>query len=140
MATATLHCSVITPEAAVYEGPVESVVLPAHDGEIGILVDRAPLMCKLGAGRLRVRTAGPAEEAWFIDGGFAQVVDNRVVVLTQKAIRPDRIDRAAAQAQLAAAQAQLAAARALPARDDAEYKRKAAAEAGARAQLRAAGG
>ncbi|GMV98845.1 MAG: hypothetical protein AMXMBFR83_31930 [Phycisphaerae bacterium] len=133
MATATLHCSVITPEAAVYEGPVESVVLPAHDGEIGILVDRAPLMCKLGAGRLRVRTAGPAEEAWFIDGGFAQVVDNRVVVLTQKAIRPDRIDRAAAQAQLAAA-------RALPARDDAEYKRKAAAEAGARAQLRAAGG
>ena len=43
-----LTCSVITPEAQVFDGAAESVVVPAHDGEIGILFNRAPLLAKLG--------------------------------------------------------------------------------------------
>jgi F-type H+-transporting ATPase subunit epsilon len=129
----TLRCSVITPEAQVYEGSAEFVVLPAHDGEIGILPDRAPLLCKLGAGRLRLRAPGGVEESWFIDGGFAQVLENRVVVLTQKAVDPGQIDRARAQAQLAEA-------RAMRADDEVAARRKVAAEASARAQLRIAQG
>lgn len=134
MATAAkLHCSVITPEAQVYDGMAESVVLPAHDGEIGILPHRAPLLCKLGAGKLRLRPVGGAEESWFIDGGFAQVIDNRVVVLTQKAVRPAEIDRARAQILLEEA-------RSMPATDEVDYRRKTAAEESARAQLRVAAG
>ena len=134
MATApALHCSVITPETQIFDGPAEFVVIPAHDGEIGILHDRAPLLAKLGAGRMRVRAVGGGEESWFVDGGFAQVLDNRVVVLTQKAVRPDQIDPAKAAAQLAAA-------RAMPTGDEVAFKRKAVAEASARAQLRVAGG
>lgn len=93
--TAALRCKAITPEAQIYDGPAESVVLPAHDGEIGILANRAMLLCKLGSGRLKIRpTGGCAEETWFVDGGFAQVVDNSVVVLTQKAVPPAQIDKA----------------------------------------------
>ena len=55
MAEQTFQCRVITPEAQVYDGQVEAVVIPAHDGEIGILFNRAPLLCKLGPGRMRVR-------------------------------------------------------------------------------------
>jgi F-type H+-transporting ATPase subunit epsilon len=132
MATTSLQCSVITPESQVYDGQVESVVMPAHDGEIGILHDRAPLVCKLGAGRLRVK-AGEVQESWFIDGGFAQVLDNRVTVLTQQAIRPEQINRAEAEAMLARA-------RQMPAGDDVAFRRKSQAEASARARLRIATG
>jgi F-type H+-transporting ATPase subunit epsilon len=134
MATAPeLNCSVITPEAKVFEGRVESVVIPVHDGEVGILPDRAPLVARLGAGVMRVRVDGSHDRrSWFIDGGFAQVLENRVVVLTQKAVSPERIDASKAAEQLAAA-------RAMPARDELAFKRKAAAEGSARAQLRAAG-
>jgi len=133
MPTATaLHCSIITPEARVFEGPAEFVAIPAHDGEIGILPQRAPLVARLGAGRLRLRAPGGTEQSWFIDSGFAQVLENRVVVLSQRALRPEQIEVSKAQEQLAAA-------RALRADDEAALKRKAAAEASARAQLRMAG-
>ena len=130
MAEKTLQCSVITPEAQVFEGAVEAVVLPAHDGEIGILFNRAPLLCKLGAGSLRVRS-DVGEESWFIDGGFAQVIDNQVTVLTKKAVPSEDIT-------LADAQARLAEALEMPAVDEISAHRKAQAVAGARAQLRMA--
>ncbi len=101
MARTPLTCSVITPEAKVFEAQVDEVVVPAHDGEVGIRRDRAPLVCLLGAGRLKVRV-GEREECWFIDSGFAQVLDNRVVVLTRTAQRPEELSAEEARAALAA--------------------------------------
>ncbi len=106
MATASaLRCQVITPEAAVLDTAASAVVLTAHDGEIGILPGRAPLLCKLGIGELRITTIGGTERL-FIDGGFAHVLDNVVVVLTQQALRVGDIDVAAVREQLAALGAQ----------------------------------
>ena len=130
MTAETLQCSVITPAARVYDGQVRSVVIPAHDGKIGILPNRAALLCKLGTGRMRIRTDG-AEESWFIDGGFARVLDNQVIVLTQEALPPARIDRSHAQALLAEA-------RRIKVVDEITARRKAQLEAAARARLRIA--
>ncbi|MDM8008927.1 MAG: ATP synthase F1 subunit epsilon [Phycisphaerae bacterium] len=130
MADKTFKCSVITPEAQVFDGNVESVVLPVHDGEIGILFNRAPLLCKLGAGSLRLRK-GNEETTWFVDGGFAQVIENQVTVLTQKALRPEEISAADAQARLEEA-------RKMPAGDELAARRKDRAVASARAQIRMA--
>jgi F-type H+-transporting ATPase subunit epsilon len=80
-----IHCTVITPERKVLDQSAEAVVIPAHDGEIGILVNRAALMCELGVGQLRCTSGGHVQRA-FIDGGFAQVHDNNVIVLTSAAI------------------------------------------------------
>ena len=91
----TFHCSVITPERAVLEADATSVVFPAHDGEVGILKNHAPLLYKLGVGVLRVKTP-EGEQAFFIDGGFAQMVDNRLTLLTQQARPVAEIDRAVA--------------------------------------------
>ncbi|UCE60386.1 MAG: ATP synthase F1 subunit epsilon [Phycisphaerales bacterium] len=100
----TFHCSVITPEKAVLECDATSVVFPAHDGEMGVLLNRAPLLCKMGIGALRVETAED-KQIMFVDGGFAQVVDNRLTILTEQAKTPDEIDRAAAEAILVEVQA-----------------------------------
>ena len=79
-----LKVSVISPEAVLFEGEAQSVVAPAFDGEVGILENHAPLMTLLGTGELRLGGGG-ADRRFTIDGGFLQVVDNVVRVVTEKA-------------------------------------------------------
>jgi F-type H+-transporting ATPase subunit epsilon len=94
---ATLHCTVVTPERSILDEDAERIVVPAHDGEIGILPGHARLLAKLGVGVLRVTTSGKTHEV-FIEGGFVQVADNRVTVLTDTASELQKIDVAAAEA------------------------------------------
>ena len=76
-----LKVSVISPESVLFEGEVTSVVAPAFDGEIGILTDHAPMMTLLGKGSLRLD-----QKSFTIEGGFLQVVDNNVRIVTEKAV------------------------------------------------------
>jgi len=100
----TFHCSVITPERAVIECDARFVAFPAHDGERGVLPNHAPLLCKMGIGRLRVET--PDEKhTLFVDGGFAQIADNRLTILSEQARRPAEIDVGAVTHALADARA-----------------------------------
>lgn len=78
-----LKVSVISPEAVLFEGETDSVVAPAFDGEIGILRGHAPLMALLGEGELRLGSgSGPR---FRVGGGFMQVLDNHVRIVTEKA-------------------------------------------------------
>lgn len=88
-----IRLMVVTPERQVLDESVDSVVIPAHDGELGILRNRAALMCELGVGQLRY-TAGSRTERLFIDGGFAQVHANEVTVLTERSCTPAEITEA----------------------------------------------
>lgn len=84
MAEKTFHCSVVTPERAVLDTDATFVAFPAHDGEFGILQNRAPLLCQLGKGTLRVEL-GKETQRFKIEGGFAQMVDNKLTILTGSA-------------------------------------------------------
>jgi F-type H+-transporting ATPase subunit epsilon len=79
-----LKVSVISPERILFEGPARGVVAPAFDGEMGILPMHAPLMTLLGRGTLRVDTA-EGEKRFGVTGGFLQVVDDEVRVVTESA-------------------------------------------------------
>jgi F-type H+-transporting ATPase subunit epsilon len=79
-----LTVSVISPEAVLYEGTTDSVVAPAFDGEVGILTGHAPMMTLLGTGVLRLGGGGGSQR-FNVAGGFLQVVDNVVRVVTEKA-------------------------------------------------------
>ena len=79
-----LKVSVISPERVLYEGTARGVIAPAFDGEVGILPMHAPLMTLLGRGTLRVDTAA-GEQRFQVDGGFLQVVDDAVRVVTEQA-------------------------------------------------------
>ena len=81
---APLSISVISPERTVYEGEADMVVAPAWDGEVGILKNHAPMMVLLGEGDLRVRR-GEREERFFVGGGFLQVVDNTITIMSEHA-------------------------------------------------------
>ena len=130
MARGLFHLSIITPERAVLEADASFVAFPAWDGEVGILHGRAPLLYKLGIGRLRAETP-EGEQVFYVDGGFAQMVDDRLTILTQQAKRRDEIDRAAAERALAAA-------RDTPAPNEEAVEARQKAIERARAQLRIA--
>lgn len=101
---APLECSVITPERQVLSTPATAVVFPAHDGLVGILHDRAPLLCELGTGVMRVDLPGGQSKQVFVDAGFAQVLDNHVTILTERAAAAEDIIRADAEKELAEAE------------------------------------
>ena len=101
-ASGTLHCVVVTPERALLDETADFVALPMYDGELGILPGRAPLIGRLGCGELRIRRGG-AVERYYVDGGFAEVRQNEVTVLTAKALKPSEINEAAAQQALESA-------------------------------------
>jgi F-type H+-transporting ATPase subunit epsilon len=78
-----LTVSVISPEAVLFEGTTDSVVAPAVDGEVGILTGHAPMMTLLGKGNLRLGTGA----RFLVEGGFLQVVDDTVRVVTEHATK-----------------------------------------------------
>ena len=100
----TFHCSVITPERRVLECEATFVAFPAHDGEIGVLRNRAPLVCKLGIGSLRVETSTETH-VFFVNEGFAQVVENHLTILTPQARAAEDIDADASQGAMVEARA-----------------------------------
>jgi len=77
-----MHVTVISPEAAMFDGQADSVVAPAFDGEVGILPRHAPFMTLLGEGTLVVRQ-GETARRFTVRGGFLQVVDDRVRIVTE---------------------------------------------------------
>lgn len=82
--TSRLTVALITPGATIYEGEADMVVVPAWDGEVGFLRDHAPMMALLGEGSMRVTLEGK-ERRFHLAGGFVQVADNVVSVLTERA-------------------------------------------------------
>jgi F-type H+-transporting ATPase subunit epsilon len=83
-AAGALHVVVLSPEATVYEGEADQVIAPAYNGSLGILRGHAPLMALLGEGALRI-TRGGQELRYTVSGGFLQVADNQVTVLSERA-------------------------------------------------------
>ncbi|HWP70277.1 MAG TPA: ATP synthase F1 subunit epsilon [Gemmatimonadaceae bacterium] len=80
-----LTVSVISPERILFEGTVDSLVAPAFDGEVGILPRHATMMTLLGKGELRLGDGGSAGR-FQIEGGFLQVLNDSVRVVTERAV------------------------------------------------------
>jgi len=93
----TFQLSVVTPEREVLALEARFAALPAFDGEMGILAHRAPLLAQLGSGALRIEAADGARRVLFVHGGFAQMVDDKLTLLTEEAREPDSVDRATAE-------------------------------------------
>ena len=115
MAEQELHLIVITPARAVYDDDARSVVVPAFDGELGVMANHAALISLLGNGPLRITRADGSRELLAVRGGFLQVKNNVVTVLTQESVMADEIDSKQVDADLEEA-------RALPAVTDEEFE------------------
>ena len=97
-----LYCVVVTPEKTVLDHAAEFVALPLFDGELGVAPGRAPMIGRLGYGELRMVEGGQTKRL-YVDGGFVQIANNRVTVLTNRAIPAAELDEAVASEQLESA-------------------------------------
>ena len=79
-----MKVTVISPERSVFEGDADSLVAPAFDGEVGILPRHAPFITLLGEGRLTA-VQGATRRTFHVRGGFLQVVEDAVRVVTESA-------------------------------------------------------
>ena len=101
---AELQVSVVTPEATVLETKCDGVTLPMFDGQAGVLAGHSPLIGRLSPGELRINN-GTAVQRFYVDGGFVQIADDHVSVLTGRSIPVADIDVNVAKADLEKAQA-----------------------------------
>ncbi len=123
-----LQVVVVTPEKTLLDETVDFVSLPLYDGELGVLPGRAPLIGRLGYGELRTKQDETVQR-YYVDGGFAQVRDDVVTVMTNRALTTDAIDPTAAARELEQAQEKIA-------HSDLEFAAKQKAVARSRAMLR----
>lgn len=78
-----MKVAVISPEKTIFEGEADSVVVPAWDGQVGVMRGHAPMLVLLGEGEMRVLSGG-SEQKFYVAGGFMQVADDTVTVLSER--------------------------------------------------------
>lgn len=110
---ATFAFSLVTPSEIKFEGTAEIVVAPGMAGDLAALANHAPMLTTLRAGVVRATVgAGGASSSrrieFAVDGGFMQLLPDRVLVLTDRALSTAEIDADAARRDLERAEAEIA--------------------------------
>lgn len=104
----TFWLKVIASDHVFYNGNCEALVVPAHDGEVGILPHREAMILAIQEGELKFWIPGEQEYHHAVVGlGIVQVVNNRVTVVVDTAERPEDIDEVRAKQALERAKEQL---------------------------------
>lgn len=94
-----LQCIVVTPERTVLSAAAQFVALPLFDGELGVAPGHSPMIGRLGCGELRLDT-GEGIQRYYVEGGFVEVVGNRISLLTNRAVPAAKIDELASRQAL----------------------------------------
>jgi F-type H+-transporting ATPase subunit epsilon len=103
----TLKLEIVTPDEKTYSEDVEMVTLPGAEGEMGIYPNHIPLMTPIVPGEITVRKDG---QDYFlaVGEGFVEITGERVVILTDMAIRADNLDDVKAEEARRRAEARMA--------------------------------
>ena len=100
----TIHVDIVSPEGQMFTGEATMVFVPGIEGELGIAPRHAPLLTTLAAGVVRVVVEGQDEQSFYVGGGALEVQPHAVSVMADTAARAHDIDEAAAQAAKARAE------------------------------------
>lgn len=118
---ASFQLELVSPEKLLLSRLVDMAVIPAAEGEMGVLAGHAPMIVSLRGGVIAVHEGGQVTERLFVAGGFAEVGPDRVTILADEATPLAALSKADAELRLREADAALTAAA-----NDAPEKREAA--------------
>lgn len=102
---AMFQLELVSPEKLLLSRAVEMVVIPAAEGEMGVLPGHAAMIVTLRGGTIRVIEGGRDAERLFVAGGFAEVTPDRVTILADEAIPLTELSKAEADRRVAEAEA-----------------------------------
>ena len=100
----------VSPSRLLKSKPVEMVIVPGAEGDIGVLPNHSPLICTVRPGVIKMYEGGKVSEEIFVAGGFCEVSTERCTVLSEEAMMIADIDASEAQARLTEAEKAVAAA------------------------------
>jgi F-type H+-transporting ATPase subunit epsilon len=89
----------VSPERLLFAGEVDSVVVPASEGQITVLKDHAPFMSTMKPGVVEV-SDGARTQRLFVRGGFADVSSRGLTILAEQAVPVEELDLAAIDAEI----------------------------------------
>lgn len=93
----TFQVHILAADKTLYEGPCVSLIIPASDGERGILAHHSGMMAAIVPGTIRWQPPGGAVQLAAVSPGMVKVENNEVLVLVDSAERPEEIDEARAR-------------------------------------------
>jgi F-type H+-transporting ATPase subunit epsilon len=126
---------VVTPDKSVVSEEAQIVVAPGEHGEFGVLIGHTSFLTTLKIGMLRYKDTGGSERVAFVNGGFAEVLPNKVTILAESADRRREIDVERARDAMKRAEQRLAEART---KEDIDFRRAQVALQRAIARIRIA--
>jgi len=88
----TFRFDLVSPERVLVSEDVAEVIVPASEGDFGMLPNHAPIIASLRPGALTVRGNG-GERKYFVRGGLAEGRPEQLTVLAQRAMPLDELDR-----------------------------------------------
>ena len=98
----------VSPSALLASDEVEMVVVPGEDGDFGVLIGHSPVLSNLRPGVVDLYNDGQISNSLFVDGGFAEVTDERCTLLATNAKHVNEISAEEVAGRLEAAEAQIA--------------------------------
>jgi F-type H+-transporting ATPase subunit epsilon len=101
-----IDLEIVSPEKLLVARPVDMVVIPGSEGDLGALPGHAPTMLLLRGGTISLYENGQVTESLFVTGGFAEVTPERVTVLADETFALSELSRAEGERRLAAAKAE----------------------------------
>jgi F-type H+-transporting ATPase subunit epsilon len=101
---------IVSPDRLLLSQPVDMAVIPAAEGEMGVLPGHAPMIVLLRGGTITLHEGGRPTSRLYVSGGFAEITPERCTVLADEAIPVSEVSRRLADARLADADAAYAAA------------------------------
>ncbi len=96
---------IVSPDRLLLSQPVDMAVIPAAEGEMGVLPGHAPMIVLLQGGMITLHEGGRPTSRLYVSGGFAEITPERCTVLADEAVPVSEVSRQVAEARLAEADA-----------------------------------
>ncbi len=97
---ASFPFELVSPERLLFQGEVESVVVPGTEGEFTVLKDHAPFMSTLKPGLVTIEEGSAKRSQLFVRGGFADVNPAGLTILAETAVPLGDLTAAALDAEV----------------------------------------
>jgi F-type H+-transporting ATPase subunit epsilon len=100
----TVDLEIVSPEKLLLSRAVEMVVIPASEGDLGVLPNHAPMIVLLRGGTITIHEGGRVTDRLYVSGGFAEITPERCTVLADEAIPTAELSRAEGERRLSEAE------------------------------------
>jgi F-type H+-transporting ATPase subunit epsilon len=105
-----VELEIVSPEKLLLSRPVDMVVIPASEGDIGVLPNHSPMIVLLRGGTIAIYEGGKVTDRLYVSGGFAEITPERCTVLADEAVPTSELSRAEGERRLGEAEAAYSAA------------------------------